>query len=68
MIEEADSKNEPPQAEVSRGVLLVGHGTRNELGTAQFFELATRLSEVVDPVPVEAALLDEVDILPHQVT
>lgn len=58
MIEEAGSKNEPPQKKASRGILLVGHGTRNELGTAQFFELATRLSEIVDPIPVEAALLE----------
>jgi sirohydrochlorin cobaltochelatase len=58
MIGEADSKDAPSRASVSRGVLLVGHGTRDEVGTAQFFELATRLCELLSPIPVEAALLE----------
>ena len=40
------------------GILLVGHGTRDEVGTAQFFELAGQLSKRVEPVPVEPALLE----------
>ncbi len=40
------------------GVLLVGHGTRDEVGTSQFFELASLLADQLDPVPVEAALLE----------
>jgi sirohydrochlorin cobaltochelatase len=40
------------------GVLLVGHGTRDLVGTAQFFELASLLADRLDPVPVEPALLE----------
>jgi len=42
----------------SRGVLLIGHGTRDRVGTEQFFQLASRLSELLRPTPVEAALLE----------
>jgi sirohydrochlorin cobaltochelatase len=37
---------------------LVGHGTRDELGTAQFFELEKRLAERLVSIPVQAALLE----------
>ncbi len=40
------------------GVLLVGHGTRDEIGTAQFFGLQTRLADLFRPVPVESGLLE----------
>ncbi len=42
----------------SRGVLLIGHGTRDTIGTDQFFELSNRLAFAVDPMPVKAALLE----------
>lgn len=41
-----------------RGVLLVGHGTRDEVGTAQFFELGQRLAERLGPTPVASSLLE----------
>lgn len=40
------------------GVLLVGHGTRDAVGTRQFFELAELLAASIAPVPVEPALLE----------
>ena len=40
------------------GVLLVGHGTRDELGTEEFFQLGNLLAERCDPVPVESSLLE----------
>ena len=40
------------------GVLLIGHGTRDDTGTTEFFELAARLAERVSPMPVAAALLE----------
>lgn len=58
MIEHADDRETATRLTTRRGVLLVGHGTRDEVGTAQFFELAQRLSETLDPMPVEAALLE----------
>lgn len=42
----------------SRGILLIGHGTRDKVGTEQFFQLASRLTELVSPIPVEAALME----------
>lgn len=39
-------------------VLLVGHGTRDQAGTDEFFELARRLETQIDPIPVAAALLE----------
>lgn len=42
----------------SRGVLLIGHGTRDARGTEQFFQLSTRLAESVQPIPCQAALLE----------
>jgi sirohydrochlorin cobaltochelatase len=40
------------------GLLLVGHGTRSEIGTAQFLALADRLSRRVAPLAVEPAFLE----------
>lgn len=40
------------------GVLLIGHGTRDLVGTQQFFSLGNKLSELLDPVPVEPCLLE----------
>ena len=42
----------------SRGVLLIGHGTRDADGTEQFFLLANRLADSLQPIPVEPALLE----------
>ena len=58
MMEQAGSSPAPPRLKTRSGVLLVGHGTRDEVGTAQFFELAARLSELLHPIPVEPALLE----------
>jgi sirohydrochlorin cobaltochelatase len=44
--------------EDGRGVLLVGHGTRDATGTEQFFQLASLLTERLAPIPVESALLE----------
>ncbi len=41
-----------------RGVLLVGHGTRNEAGTAEFFVLAKLIAELIAPVPLEPCFLE----------
>ena len=40
------------------GVLLVGHGTRDHVGTSQFLQLACRLADRLAPLPVEPALLE----------
>ena len=40
------------------GVLLIGHGTRDQRGTEQFFQLGRRLGELLQPMPVEACLLE----------
>ncbi|HBJ35952.1 MAG TPA: sirohydrochlorin chelatase [Planctomycetaceae bacterium] len=42
----------------SDGVLLVGHGTRDTVGTDQFFQLGKLLADRLSPVPVEACLLE----------
>ena len=42
----------------SRGVMLVGHGTRDEQGTRQFFQLGERLGDAISPIPVQACLLE----------
>jgi sirohydrochlorin cobaltochelatase len=39
-------------------VLLIGHGTRDPVGTEQFFQLAKYVADSVSPVPTEAALLE----------
>src|SRR5262245_36099677 len=40
------------------GILLVGHGTRSELGTRQYLSLAASLARVLAPVPLEPAFLE----------
>ena len=42
----------------SRGVMLVGHGTRDDLGTRQFFQLGERLADELSPTPVKSCLLE----------
>lgn len=42
----------------SRGVLLIGHGTRDQVGTEQFFELSRVLARRLSPLPVAAGLLE----------
>lgn len=42
----------------SDGVLLVGHGTRDTIGTEQFFQLGKLLAGRLAPVPVESCLLE----------
>ncbi|MDE0865009.1 MAG: sirohydrochlorin chelatase [Rubripirellula sp.] len=48
----------PNSEYTNTGVLLVGHGTRDAIGTRQFFELEERLSERLPAIPVAAALLE----------
>ena len=48
----------PNTKSVNTGVLLVGHGTRDAVGTRQFFQLEQQLSERLPAVPVAAALLE----------
>lgn len=38
--------------------MLVGHGTRDEVGTAQFFQLGELLKKQLTPLPVVACLLE----------
>src|SRR5688500_6845827 len=40
------------------GILLVGHGTRSELGTRQYLALAASLARAVAPLAVEPAFLE----------
>ncbi len=40
------------------GVLLIGHGTRDAVGTEQFFDLGKRLALRLSPLPVECCLLE----------
>ncbi len=40
------------------GVLLVGHGTRDAIGTEQFFQLGRLLADRLKPIPVQACLLE----------
>jgi len=42
----------------SDGVLLVGHGTRDAIGTEQFFQLGRLLAERLAPIPVQSCLLE----------
>lgn len=44
--------------DVSQGVLLIGHGTRDAEGTRQFFQLGEQLSRTLAPEPVESCLLE----------
>lgn len=41
-----------------RGILLIGHGSRDQQGTRQFFQLADRLAKSVSPLLVQPALLE----------
>ena len=38
--------------------MLVGHGTRDDEGTRQFFQLGERLAETLSPTPVQSCLLE----------
>jgi sirohydrochlorin cobaltochelatase len=40
------------------GVLLIGHGTRDAVGTAQFFALSELLGHQLAPIPVQPSLLE----------
>ncbi len=40
------------------GVLLIGHGTRDEVGHAEFLRLGELLAKAVAPTPVEVSLLE----------
>lgn len=40
------------------GILLVGHGTRDPLGTSQFFELSEQLQLQAGAIPVQPCLLE----------
>ncbi len=55
-----ESLTTQPKADVARhnGVMLVGHGTRDDVGTSQFFQLGERLAQTLAPTPVEACLLE----------
>lgn len=46
----------PPN--LNPGILLVGHGTRDELGTREFFQLSDLLQQRCQPVAVEPSLLE----------
>jgi sirohydrochlorin cobaltochelatase len=39
-------------------ILLVGHGTRNEMGQRQFLKLAEHLRAAVSPLPLEVAFIE----------
>jgi sirohydrochlorin cobaltochelatase len=41
-----------------RGVLLIGHGTRDPVGMDQFFELGSKLQHRLGDTPVEVAVLE----------
>lgn len=42
----------------STGVMLIGHGTRDAAGTAEFFQLGERLADRLAPLPLESCLLE----------
>jgi len=48
----------PSNLTQSDGVLLIGHGTRDTVGTEQFFQLGQLLADRLAPVAVEACLLE----------
>jgi sirohydrochlorin cobaltochelatase len=54
----APHSNPPRGTETHSGVLLIGHGTRDETGTREFFELAGQLRRQLDPLPVQGCLLE----------
>ena len=45
-------------ADKRAGILLVGHGTRSDIGTQQFLDLAVHVSRALSPAPVEPAFLE----------
>ncbi len=50
----ADTESLPPDS----GLMLVGHGTRDERGTVEFFRLAGLLRRVIHPIPLAECLLE----------
>jgi len=48
----------PANLNRSDGVLLIGHGTRDAVGTEQFFQLGQMLADRLAPVAVAACLLE----------
>lgn len=49
---------DPSTPHVPQGVLLVGHGTREEAGQAAFLDLADRVAQRLDPLPVAPGFLE----------
>ena len=47
-----------PSKHHSSAVILVGHGTKDDDGTREFFELGERLAEQLAPLPVRSSLLE----------
>ena len=45
-------------SDIAAGVMLVGHGTRDDEGTRQFLALGERLAEALSPTPVQSCLLE----------
>jgi sirohydrochlorin cobaltochelatase len=45
----------------SVGILLVGHGTRSELGTRQYLALAASLAKYLAPFPLEPSFLEMIE-------
>ena len=52
------STNPTQQNAKPLGVLLVGHGTRDEVGTQQFFELSEKLQQHLPSMQVQPCLLE----------
>lgn len=52
------SSEGPRDTQQTEGLLLVGHGTRDEQGTRQFFELADILSQRLSSIAVQPCLLE----------
>jgi sirohydrochlorin cobaltochelatase len=54
-----DSMGFPPDAQSpKKGLLVVGHGTRNSHGLAEFGEVARQVAELADEFAVEACFLE----------
>jgi sirohydrochlorin cobaltochelatase len=49
---------DPPPFRSGTGLLLVGHGTRDARGTAEFRHVAQRVAQRVEGVPVEPCFLE----------
>ena len=54
----SSSKTLAPNVSESSGVLLVGHGTRDSLGTKQFFQLSEKLAQQLSSLSVRPCLLE----------